>query len=396
MSINVRAICVCIVMFIAFDVVALIMLVVLPPDWTIMIRSLPGVHATMRLSRLERVWPFACRNLGDGGPASRARFGDPAGIYINTLGEIFVADRDCRRVRKIDMGGRVSTIAGRGTCCYSEDGTKATRASLNYPDALCPDGLGNVLITDLLGNRIWKVTSDGEIYTFAGTGKPGYDGEGIAARESRIWYPASCALGQEGEVFFAEHKGNRIRKVDRSGIITTVAGTGVAGFSGDGGPAIKARLNGPYGVAVAPSGEIYIADSMNHRIRHVNPAGIITTIVGTGEKGYSGDNVRPRDALLDTPQGLFVTRTGDLLIGDEHNHVIKILHEGILRNIAGIGRPGYVGDGGPATKAVLNDPEGVWVTSDGNIFFADGDNRVVRQINPGGVISTIAGVYSPR
>jgi NHL repeat. len=194
-----------------------------------------------------------------------------------------------------------------------------------------------------------------------------------------------------GNLFFADSN-HRIRRISQDGIITTIAGTGQPGYSGDGGPAIKAKLNEPYGVYIDDSGNIYIADSGNHRVRKISRDGNITTIAGTGVAGFSGDGGMAKGARLNSPQDIFVTLSNEIYINDEHNNRIrKISQDGIIKTVVGNGRPGYAGDGEASAKASLNDPEYLWVDVSGQIYVTDGDNNLVRKVDTKGIITTIAG-----
>ncbi|MGH2768211.1 MAG: hypothetical protein ACRDIF_04545, partial [Actinomycetota bacterium] len=223
--------------------------------------------------------------------------------------------------------------------------------------------------------------ASGFISTVAGTGSSGYSGDGGPAASARMKGPRTLAVDSEGNIFIADTMNHRIRKVDSSGIITTVAGTGSAGYSGDGGPATKARLYWPHDVAVDASGNLYIADSANQVIRKVDPSGIITTVAGTGSAGYSGDGGPATGAKLNEPRGGAVDAAGNIYISDRRNHRIrKVDSSGIITTVAGTGSAGYGGDGGPATAAKLDGARGVGLDGSGNIYIADTGNHRIRRV----------------
>jgi sugar lactone lactonase YvrE len=331
------------------------------------------------------------KEIGDGGPATDAVLNDPTGIYIDNYGAIFVAERKQHRIRRI-FHGVISTVAGNGRSGFSGDGILASRARLSHPGGLVGDNSGNLFLADTLNHRIRRISSDGTVTTVAGNGERGFVGDGGPAVEARLRSPTDVCLGSTGALYVADFENHRIRQISSDGTMTTVAGNGRAGFSGDGGPAIEASLNTPYGVEVDQQGNLYVADSKNHRIRKVSRDGMITTVVGTGIAGFSGDGGMATAAQLNSPQALFITLSNDMYINDEHNHRIrKVAPSGIIETVAGNGKASYAGDGGRATQASLNDPEDVWVDTAGNLFITDGDNHRIRKVDTRGIITTIAG-----
>ncbi|NCX95569.1 MAG: hypothetical protein EBX41_04010, partial [Chitinophagia bacterium] len=278
----------------------------------------------------------------------------------------------------------ITTIAGNGSGGYSGDGGAATAASLNEPKGVAVDASANVYIADCFNNRIRKVNTSGIISTIAGNGSAGYSGDGGAATAASLSLPKGVAVDASGNVYFPDQNNNRIRKVNTSGVISTIAGNGSLGYSGDGGAATAASLSGPYGVAVDASGNVYIADCFNNRIRKVNTSGVISTIAGngyhdsTGRGGYGGDGGAATAASLNYPIGVAVDASGNVYIADYNNKRIrKVNTSGIISTIAGNGSPGYSGDGGAATAASFNYSEGVAVDASGNVYIADSyDNRI--------------------
>ena len=240
---------------------------------------------------------------GDGGPAIEANLNWPGGVAVDGAGNVYIADRGNDRIRRVDGAGIITTIAGTGESGSSADGGPAIEANLNWPAGVAVDGAGNVYIADRGNDRIRRVDGAGVITTIAGTGVRGFSGDGGPAVEAKLDGPSGIAVDGAGNVYIADRGNDRIRRVDGAGVITTIAGTGVRGFSGDGGPAVEAKLDGPSGIAVDGAGNVYIADYNNHRVRRVDGAGIITTIAGTGVRGFSGDGGPAVEAELGQLQG---------------------------------------------------------------------------------------------
>jgi len=291
--------------------------------------------------------------------------------------------------------GSITTVAGTGTGGYNGDGRTATSAQLNGPYGISVDAAGNLYISEWYNHRIRKVdASTGTISTVAGVGGAGSGLDGIPATSTALNSPEDVAVDGAGNLYIADSLNNRVRKVNAStGVITTIAGTGLPGYSGDGGPGTAAELNDPAGVALDAAGNIYIADQSSHRIRRVDAAtGIITTFAGTGEAGFSGDGGPATHAELFNPVHLTFDATGNLFIADSFNHrVRKVSSAGIITTVAGNGVGGYLGDGGPAISAQLKNPAGVAVDRSGNLYIADQSNLRIRKVDTSGRISTVAG-----
>jgi sugar lactone lactonase YvrE len=322
---------------------------------------------------------------GDGGKATSARLDKPWWVAADRKGTLYVADWQNNRVRKIDPTGTITTLAGTGKAGFSGDGGPATRAKLNFPWGVTVDDGGNVYITDRYNYRVRKVDPAGTITTFAGTGVAGYSGDGGPATSARLNSPYGMAVDSQGNVYVIDHSNMRVRRVSRTGTITTFAGNGKQGYSGDGGPATKARLNYPYGVAVDRRGNVYISDYYNNRVRKVNRSGIISTLAGVGPAGpegtFSGDGGRATSAHLNKPSGIAVDRQGNVYIVDRNNHRLRRVDpRGRITTVAGTGEMGYSGDGGPARSAKLFGPFGVAVDAKGNVYVADTDNNRIRRI----------------
>ncbi len=327
---------------------------------------------------------------GDGGPATDARLDHPNGVALDGAGNLFIADSSNHRIRMVDSTGTISTIAGTGERGFGGDGGPATDARLDYPTDVATDGAGNLYIADSFNLRIRKVDSMGTISTIAGTGERGFGGDGGPAVDAQLNSPSGVALDNLGDLYFTDSANHRIRMVDSTGTISTVAGTGERGFGGDGGPATEAQLNSPTGVALDGAGNLFIANYSNHRIRKVDSAGVISTIAGTGERGFGGDGGTATEAQLNLPTGVAADAAGNLFIADGHR-IRMVDSSGTITTVAGTGEGGFGGDGGPATEARLNFPVDVTLDGAGNLFIADIVNRRIRKVDSSGVISTIAG-----
>ena len=398
---------------------------------------------------------------GNGGPATKALVGAANGAALDAQGNLYFSDWGINRIRKIDTSGNITTVAGNGKPCPRKtscgDGGAATAAELGFPQALAVDSSGNIFIADTASERIREVTTDGTINTIAGNGficnGPNYQcgdhGPGPAAQ---LDLPTGVAVDNAGHVYVGDTKDQRIRMVDLStGIITTVVGWNNRGRicnvstqkCGDGGPLNGVRFRNPRGVALDSSGNLYIADTSDHRIRKADFVNnLMTTVVGTGVQGFSGDAGGARKAELDEPNGIFVDAAGDLIICDTGNQRVRVVSHSIINTVAGggqgndgglaksanlanpnavvwaglrhyyiadaannrirevisgqistavgTGSAGWSGDGGAATSATLSNPLGVTVDSSGNIFIADTNNVRVREV-ASGTITTIAG-----
>ncbi len=323
---------------------------------------------------------------GDGGPATSASLYYPTGVVVDSAGNLYIADSSNNRIRKVSSG-TITTVAGNGTQGFSGDGGPATSASLYYPDGVAVDLAGNLYIADSSNNRIRKVSS-GTITTVAGNGTQGFSGDGGPATSASLYYPDGVSVDSAGNLYIADTRNCRIRKVS-GGTITTFAGNENWGFSGDGGPAASAWLYDPHGVAVDSAGNLYIADTSNNRIRKVS-GGTITTVAGNGAYRFSGDGGAATSASLNLPYGVAVDSAGNLYIADFGNNRIRQVSGGTITTMAGDGNASFSGDGGPATSASLKWPEGVAVDSAGNLYIADFENDRIRKVS-GGTITTVAG-----
>ena len=330
---------------------------------------------------------------GDGGPATSAELCGPYNVAVDTAGNLFIADVGNLRIRKVTPGGVISTVAGNGTQGFSGDGGPATSAQFYRPFGVAVDTVGNLFIADPYTGRIRKVTPDGVISTVAGNGTDGFGGDGGQAISASLAMPSSVTVDTAGNLFIADQYNERIRKVTPGGVISTVAGNGTYGFSGDGGPGTSAQLDSPAGVAMDVAGNQYIADGGNYRIRKVTSGGVISTVAGNGTQGFSGDGGQATSAQINNGSGGEAEDTaGNLFIADDgNNRIRKVTPGGVISTVAGNGTPGFSGDGGPATSAQLAGPWGVAVDMAGNLFIAERYNNCIRKVTPGGVISTVAG-----
>ena len=375
-------------------------------------------------------------NMGDGGPATAAQIGSIQGVAVDAKGDLFLSDTNNHRVRRVDTGGIITTIAGTGTAGFSGDGGPAGSAQLNLPYGLAVDAAGNLYIADLGNNRVRKVSPDGIIVTIAGTGVEGYSGDGGQANAAQLYTPRDVAVDAAANLYIAEFEGHRVRKVTPAGVISTVAGTGVAGLGGDGGSATVAELSFPAGLAVDRTGALYIADSGNNRVRKILSGGVISTLLGgsastalatptavavdrsltvyvaeylspivhsytaagawsnfagSGAIGYAGDGGPAIAAeLMNASHDLAPDLAGDVFVADGMR-VREVYADGLISTAAGDGYLHAVGDGSPATSAILYQPSAVAFDTSGNLFIADTGTERVRIVLATGLIQTLAG-----
>jgi len=327
---------------------------------------------------------------GDGGPATSALLWIPNGVVVDASGNLYIADEYNQRVRRVGPDGAITTIAGDGTIGYYGDGGPATSALIGFLYGIAVDGSGNFFFSNGLDWRVSEVSSTSVIRTVAGNGTPGNSGDGGNATSAQL-DPHTVSLDVSGNLYISDTSANCVRKVSLDGTITTVAGNGNAGYSGDGGQAINARLNDPAGLAVDPSGNLYIGDALNYRVRKIATDGTITTFAGTGVSGFSGDGGSAVNARLTIPGSLAADDAGNVFIADG-TRVRRVSSDGIIRTVAGNGTSADSGDGGPATQAALNTPSGIAVDSSGNLFIAETRGERIRVVSAGtGIINTIAG-----
>ena len=323
---------------------------------------------------------------GDNGPATAAEF-DHAGTLALYDGSLYTADAFNNRVRKIDLTtGITTTVAGNGTGGYNGDNIPATDAELLIPDAECIDTLGNIYIGDALNYRLRRVAKNtGLITTVAGTGVVGNTGDGGPATDAKIGTIAGLSIDQYGNLYMTDVLNNVVRKITPSGIISTIAGNGTSGYSGDNGPAIDAELQVP-GKAVADKfGNIIISDNRNHAVRKIDGStGIIRTIAGNGVAGYVGDGGPASSSQMRYPFGVFIDKDNNIFIVESGNGVVRKIDgaTGLINTVVGCGILGFAGDGGPATAAQMR-PDDICIDSFGTMYITDYQNNRIRKVyNP--------------
>lgn len=305
---------------------------------------------------------------GDGGPATNCKLGSPEGLATAPNGDLYIADKNNNQIRKVSATTGIINFFSGGPDDY------------RIPSGLATDATGNLYMVAKGNNRVFLIEPSGLATPFAGTGSGGYSGFGSPATSATFDRPTDVAVDAAGNVYVTDRLNQVVRKINESGIITTFAGNAVAGYNGDGVAATDAQLNYPSGVAVDATGNVYIADLYNNRIRMVSPDGKITTVAGNGAAGYSGDGGPAIYAQLYNPTDVFVTQSGELLIADMNNHRIRKVAHGIITTVAGNGLAGYSGDGGLPTMAQLYFPTAITVHTDGTLYIADALNNRIRKV----------------
>lgn len=338
---------------------------------------------------------------GDSSAATAAELHWPKDVKSDTLGNLFVADANNNVIRKISTSGTITTVAGNGAQAgsgsgsFGGDGGPASAAALYDPSGVFVDKRGNIYIADHLNNRIRKVGTNDTINTIAGTGTAGYTGDGGPASAATLNQPAKVTFDRWGNMYIADAGNNCVRQILPNDTIITVAGTGVAGYSGDGGAATAAQLNHPSDVAVDTLGYIYIADMYNHAIRKVDFSGNITTIAGTGIRGFR-DTVAATSALLYDPSGIALDDSGNIFISDLGNaRIRKIDSAGLMTTVAGTGTSGYNGDYMAARNTWIQFPEGLTIARSGFLFFADQGNNRIRTFNANRLAAGVSNINRP-
>lgn len=358
--------------------------------------AMPALRQAYSFLYFRGAPPSDLKWLGDGGQATGILLHDPTGVAEDELGNVFIADRGrwwgLQVIWKIDENGTARVVGGTARRGSVRESVNARQSDLGQPEGLVVDPSGRVYFADAFNHVVLRIEPDGQLSRIAGVGSKGFTGDGSPARKAMLANPFDVDLDSAGNLFIADYGNNRVRMVDKDGTITTVAGIGAVGYSGDDGPATAARLNGPYGITIDLEDRLLIADSHNNVIRRVDRDGTITTIVGTGEAGYGGDGGPAELALLDAPQALFVDQGGRLYVGDEHNHAIRLVTaNGIISKVIGDGVAGLSPDGTPSAEAMLADPESLLVRDDGTFLMTEGDNGLVRRISLDDRLETFAG-----
>ena len=325
----------------------------------------------------------------------------PSAIVFDAAGNLYFAETANHVIRKVDATGDITTIAGTGTQGFSGDAGPATAATFDSPQGLVLDSANNLYLADTHNQRIRRIdATTGLVTTIAGTGSPGFSGDDALATAAQLNLPTALALDATGNLYLADTGNHRIRRISATtGIITTIAGTGTQGFSGDAGPATSASIDSPTGLAFDSTNNLYLADTHNHRIRRIDATtGLITTIAGTGTPGFSGDTAAATTATLALPHGITIDSTGNLYFADTENHRIRRIDAttGIITTVAGDGTQAFSGDGGPAITASLDSPRNTAIAPSTLLTLADTGNQRIRQLTaapaPSTTIQTIAGL----
>ena len=325
------------------------------------------------------------RALGDGGPATGGILYQPSAIALDSAGNLYIADTGTQRVRQVLASGTMTTLAGTGTAGAGTDGLAANAGALNGPMGVAMDPAGNLLIADTYNHRIQQVAS-GRMRTVAGTGTGGMGPDAMLPLATQLRGPRAICMNRAGILFIVDTANHRVLRAPPGGLIETAAGNGSPGDTGDGGPARLAQLNQPGACQLDSYGNLFIADTGSHRIRKVTAAGTISTVAGRGEAGGSGDEGPATAASLSAPRGVAVDDSGDIFIADTGNHRIRqVTPDGAIHSIAG-NAAGFAGDGGAALAAQLNSPGGLFLDGAGALYFADTNNNRVRRLVPDGVV----------
>jgi uncharacterized protein (TIGR03437 family) len=343
---------------------------------------------------------------GDNSAATNAALSLPTDVTVDRSGNLYIADFGNSRIRMVN-NGIIQTIAGSPSAPGLTEGQAAINVRLNGPTGVAVDASGNVyLVESGIGSgtglargdfKVFKISTQGILTSLAGTGEPSYSGDGGAAVRSQLNGATGVSVDAAGNIYIADTANHRLRVIAPNGVISTVAGNGTPGFAGENTSPALAQLKSPAGVATDSSGHIYIADTGNSRVRRIDPGGNIFTFAGNGNASYFGDGLSARVASVNQPEGVAADSAGAVYIADTlDNTVRKVNSDGTITTVAGYGTPAFSGDGGPATKAALDHPRGVALDSKGNLYIADTGNNRVRKVDLQGNISTVAsGLSAP-
>ncbi|MBI3684540.1 MAG: hypothetical protein HY235_29560 [Acidobacteria bacterium] len=319
---------------------------------------------------------------GEGTRADQALLYAPSDVAMDSDG-LLIADSGNHRLRRITPAGLIVTLAGDGESGSRGDGGPAQRSRLSSPRGVTADRSGNIYIADTDNHAVRKITSDGQIQTVAGAGTAGFNGEIVPAQQAQLSSPTGVAVDPGGSLYIADTGNHRVRRIIPGGYLLTMMGTGRKGFSGDGGVGLNAQLDRPLGICFDRAGNLYIADSGNHRIRKVSKEGYVSTVAGKGTAGFSGDGGAAVEARLNQPVAVSADSTGALFISDAGNACVRrVTPDGLIATIAGSGAPGFSGDGGPALSAKFEEPAGIAADAAGNVYVADRLNHRIRKLTP--------------
>jgi len=323
-------------------------------------------------------------SVGDGGPATMAQLYQPSALTLDSAGNLFIADSGTERIRQVMRDGTVITLAGTGTAARgAADGNPAVSVALNTPMGVAMDSMGNVVVADTYNHRVLEVTPARAIHTVAGTGTGGDSPEGTGPLVAQLRAPRAVCAERTGNLYIVDTSNHRVLRLRPGGTLQTAAGNGSRGSAGDDGAARFAQLDTPSACAADSAGNLFIADTANHAIRKVNPAGMISTVAGVGGAGASGDEGPAAIAQLASPRGVVVDDMGDIFIADTGNNRIRMVTpDGLIHVIAGTGLAGFSGDGGPAADALLSGPQGLFLDGAGDLYFADTGNNRIRRLVP--------------
>ncbi len=316
---------------------------------------------------------------GDSIAATSADLNLPEGVATDAAGNVYIMEMDGNRIRKINTAGFITTIAGTGTAGFTTNGIQATAATLNRPIDAVVDAAGNIYFVQYSYSFVYKISTSGVISIIAGGGSSGANG--VPATTAALGGPFNIGIDVGNNLYISEHYSDRIRKINPAGIITTIAGTGSSGYTGDGGPATDAKIRRPWGVAADAAGNVYFADGDNNRVRKIDPAGIVTTIAGNGNIGFSGDGGPATNAKLNTPFGITADALGYVYFYDTYNSRVRVISpSGFINTVVGDDSCGYSGDGGPASAALLCGPGTISINHAGDLYIADATNSRVRKV----------------
>ena len=321
--------------------------------------------------------------IGDGGLATDALLSQPSAIALNGAGSLYIADTGTQRVRQVLPTGVIQTLVGTGSAGSAADNVAVTAATLNSPTGVAVDAAGGILIADTNNQRIRQVGADGRIRNLVGTDVGGVGPEGMPPAQTPLDGPRGVCTGRGGALFVVDTANHRVLQAAPQVLVVTAAGNGTPGHAGDGGPARLAELNQPSACARDSAGNLFIADTSNHRIRKVDPSGTISTVAGSGAPGFSGDESPATAASISAPRGVAADDNGDIFIADTGNHRIRqVTPDGVIHTIAGQNAAGFSGDGGPAASARIDAPGGLLLDGAGDLYFADTGNNRIRRLIP--------------